>query len=478
MDASAHDVVVIGGGISGLTTAWRLGRLGFDVSLVEAHSCVGGYAQTQWRDGFLLEKGPFNIIVREPSFETLIEEFSDEVQIVAASSIARARYIYRRGRLFKVPTHPAALLTSGLLSMRGRMRLARGLVWSASAPNPLETIEQAATRRLGPEAADTLVSSVVHGIFAGDIQRLGLADCFPGVAPLDARARSPILFGLRLAMSKARRSRKPPRWKGLVSLEGGLGSLMLAMGKRLGDGLRTSCRVRGIKKRGDRFIVTIDSGIGTADELCSRAVVVATPVTETIRLLEPLVGDAVQPLRDVERASMVVLNLGFRSEDVGHPLSGFGFLVPRNEESFPLLGVLWADSIFPHHAPPGSRLIRVFMGGSSNPEAATLSNEILLDKAMDSLRGLLYIKGDPVLVDICRHVCAIPQYHPGHRAKMEVVRTTVRREAGLHLVGNYLEGISLNDCVRMATRVGEEVGKELSGALENQTHSMATAAHG
>ena len=152
MTEQRRDVIVLGGGISGLTAAWHLVRGGVDVALLEAQPSVGGCARTERRDGFLLEKGPFNVIIRDPSFEALLDDLCDEVNVVAAAKSARRRYIYRNGLLHTVPTNPVGLMTSGLLSFRARCRLLAGLVWSRRSGERAETIDQVATRRFGREA--------------------------------------------------------------------------------------------------------------------------------------------------------------------------------------------------------------------------------------------------------------------------------------------------------------------------------------
>ncbi len=459
MDRNDRDVVVIGGGISGLTAAWQLKKAGLDVCLLEDQTEVGGCTRSELRDGFLLEKGPFNVIVRDAAFETLLEEFADVAGVVSADPSSRKRFIYRRGRILAVPSNPVALATTPLLSMTGKARLLAGLVASRRGTLNEETIEQVAVRRFGPQVADTFVSAVVAGIFAGDIRRLSMPACFPAVVDFDRRARSPLGYGIR-SMVRARRQkkgRKPRRWPGLISIDGGLGALTGAIGKRLGPDSLIHRRVESIRRLDGAYEVATSAENDKTASLRCRQVVLAVSAVEAARLLKPLAQEATGILETIVSTSLVVLNLGYRTADVGHPMQGYGFLVPHDEPDFPLLGVLWADSVFPHHAPDGHRLIRVFVGGSRDPGAAGRSDEELLDIASGALGDLLQIRNDPVLVDISKYASAIPQYHLGHVEKIGRLHAALAPEPGLHLVGNYLTGVSINDTIRLATRTAAQI---------------------
>jgi len=476
MADNMRDVVVVGGGISGLTAAWHLKKAGLDVALIEAADKVGGCTKTERRDGFLLEKGPFNVIVRSSAFEDLIAGVADRVNVVTASSDARARYIYRGGRLVQVPTNPISLLTTPLLSFGARLRLMRGLLWSGRASAEEETMEQVATRRFGRQVSDNMVSAVIAGIFAGDIRKLSLRACFPTIGRADREARSMIGYGLT-APFRSRGRKKPKRkrrWRGLVSIDGGLGAMMDALAEPLGDGLITNAKTTALRHENGAYAVDYD-GPGGTETTRARRVVLSPPVQEASRLVAPLVPEAAEEMDAVESASLVVLNLGFRSADVGHPMRGYGFLVPHTETAFPLLGVLWADSIFPHHAPEGHRLMRVFVGGARQPELVGRSNDELLALSMENLRSLLQITGDPVLVDVCRYERAIPQYQRGHLERCERIRSAIATRPGLHLAGNYMGGVSLNDCVRSATTVAESMLQGGSPAEEGDVPAYAEA---
>jgi oxygen-dependent protoporphyrinogen oxidase len=463
MSDTIKDVIVVGGGISGLTVAWHLKRAGVDVDLLEADREVGGCVRTEHRDGFLLEKGPFNVIVRDPAFEELLTELGDEVQVVTAAKDARSRYIYRRGRLMAVPTNPVALATSPLLSFGAKCRAVSGLLASRRGGEEEYTLENFAARRFGKEVADTLVSAAISGILAGDIRKLSAKACFPSIWQFDRQARSPLGYALTMPFRKKKGGKHKRKWRGLVSIDRGLGALTGAAGKILGDDLLTGCRVESLAHDGETYALSFTKGEGGAKSLRCRRIVMAVPAPEAGRLMSPLVPEADTILNGVESASLTVLNLAYRAEDVGHPMQGFGFLVPHNEPEFPLMGVLWADSAFPHHGKEGHRLIRVFIGGNRTPDVISHSEDELLTTTAGALRELLQVTGEPTLVDICPYPDAIPQYHLGHVDKVERLRAGAAKVPGLHLAGNYLEGVSINDCVRLGKRVAQEVTQAVRG---------------
>jgi len=477
MNENHRDVVVVGGGISGLTAAWRLKQAGVDVCLLEAQRVVGGCTRTERREGFLLEQGPFNVIVRDPTFEDLLAEFSGEINVITASKDARARFIYRRGRLHKVPTGPVALATTGLLSFGARVRLLAGLLYSRRVAEFEETIEQAAARRFGQEVADTLVSAVIAGIFAGDIRKLSLKGCFPAVHEIDAQVGSLIGFGFKKAFGGmfGGTKRRRRRWRGLVSIDEGLGGLTSAIGRRLGADLLDGCAVDCVEPLGAGgatigYEINYRDANGEGRTLHCKRLVLAAPLKTASRLIKPFEPGAARILDSLETNSLVVLNLGFRTEDIGHPLRGFGFLAPQNEPEFPLLGVLWADSIFPHHAPPGHRLLRVFIGGSRDPEAPSRSDDELLRTSLDGARDLLDLRGEPMFVNICRYQDAIPQNQLGHTDRIARLREAVGKRPGLTLIGNYLEGVSLNDCIRVATEAARRLIAETPASRRAYRH--------
>jgi oxygen-dependent protoporphyrinogen oxidase len=455
----ACDVIVVGGGISGLTVAWHLHRAGADVTLLESQTQVGGAVRTAHRDGFLLEKGPFNVIVRAPEFEELLAGVATRVRVVTASDEAKNRYIYRHGRLRRVPSGLLTLFTSGLLTAGGALRALRGLLVSARGDGREVTLDEFATRRFGREVADTLVSAAIAGILAGDIRRLSAYAAFPVLEDFDRTSCTPLGRTLRRVPGMLRKRRDPAqrrRWRGLVSLDTGLGGLCDALAAELGPRVRCAHAVEAIAPVADGFRLRLRTP-DAQPELYCRRLVLATPARQTAALLADHAPAAARILGALESASLTVINLAYRREHVAHPLDGFGFLVPRNEPDFPLMGVLWADSAFPHHAPASCRLLRVFMGGARTPDIIQRDPAQLVDATRRALRDVLGVNGEPLLVDLCPYADAIPQYTLGHRERVAAVRASVGVIPGLHLAGNYLEGVSINDCVKLGKKVALEV---------------------
>ena len=454
MNQQNCEYVVIGGGVSGLATAWCLSKAGRDVRLLEKNPAVGGCMRTLRKDGFLLEQGPFNVLVRDPAFEQLLGDLGDDIEVESAGPDAKKRYLYLGGRLVPLPSGPVSFLTSRFLSASGKIRLLAEPICARRPRCDDPTIGDFATRHFGAEFAHNVLGALVTGVFGGDVDRLSLKSCFPSLGRLDREHRSLFLHGLSVPFRRIGKPKKPRRrWKGLINFVGGLGAMSDVIAGRLGDVVTTNCEVTSIERRGDGYSVAY-SASGVSQSLETWQVVLATPIGQAVGLLNTMAnepaGKIAESLASVESVPMVILNLGFRREDVGHDLKGFGFLVPPGEQGLSFLGVLWASSIFPSHAPPDHHLFRVFVGGAKRPELAQSSDDELVALAMDELRDVLELRGDPVLVNSCRHASAVPQYYPGHTEMVRRIRAQLSSVPNLHLVGNYLEGVSINDCVRQA----------------------------
>jgi protoporphyrinogen/coproporphyrinogen III oxidase len=467
----AYDTIVVGGGVSGLTTAWRLQQGGQRVLLVEASDRVGGAIATTRLDGYLLEHGPFNVLVRSEAFAELLADLGDRLNVVHADpGSSRNRYVLLDGRLRRTPSGPSDMLFNSLLSPRERWRMMRGLVWSKPCFDERESLDGAARRRLGDGAADKLISALSVGVYGGESTDIEFASCVPKVSRIERGVRSPLL-----AMMRARRngkradcrgvaasvsdksSERTERIRGMVSFGEGLQALPRALAGELGSSVWTDAPVTSIaRERDGSWSVTVSCDSKTRT-IAARNLVLATGHKSTTRLLRSVDSGLADTVGNVAGSSMVVVNLGFRREQVEHSLSGYGLLAAGSERSCPYLGVLFASSIFPHHAPDGRCVMRVFRGGTRQPDAVNKTDDENVTEVMDSLRGTLGITGEPDLVHICRWPNAIPLYAPGHGEQMRCAREKAERLDGLCLAGNYTDGVSIGGCVERGDRIAREI---------------------
>ena len=407
------DVVVVGAGISGLTCAWQLRSAGLDVLVLEAKQTPGGVMSSHKVDGFLVESGP-NTILPTPRMLTMVNQLglSEDLVTVPPKS---PRFMYFRGRLRKVPL--GVLSVPGMLRALGEPLVSRRVVEE-------ETLASFFTRRFGSEIHDRLAAPFVTGIWAGDTERLSVDATFPRLVDLESRYGSVILGMLR-------RPRSGPRAK-LAAFRDGMGTLPL----RLAHDLDVRFGVDEVQ---------LDSGLGVewnSDGALPKAIVLACPAFKASRLARPVSNDLADLLDAVPYAPMLVAATSLDDEQLGRPLHGFGFLVPRSEELH-ILGTLFSSSLFPNRAPAGSALLTSFLGGALEPDAIRWSDERVWETVTSELKRVLGPKGNVEPVRLFRQERAIPQYGIGHRKWLANVKGSLEGVAGLFLTGSYLEGVSV-----------------------------------
>ncbi|MDP7639385.1 MAG: protoporphyrinogen oxidase [Candidatus Hydrogenedentes bacterium] len=447
------EVAVIGAGVSGLCAATLLAEsLGDDaVVLIEASDTAGGYARTDVNEGFLCDRGPNGFLDKEPLIFTWINKLGIYDQLVRANEAAEKRFILKNNHLVLMRPPPAFLLST-LLSVKGRARLLCEPFVKQKPNSKVETIWEFAARRIGPEAADTLVSAMVSGVFGGDAKQLSLEHCFPHMAEMERDHG-----GLVKAMIAKKRgvggegSAMGPGGA-LMSFAGGIGALTDAAAVRVSSRLRLGCRAEKIEHTGSRYRISIAGKSGVT----ARSVVMALPAPDAGRLVAALDTDMANALGSIPHAPMTVLCTGYREEHVGRNMRGFGFLAPRNQGKR-ALGCIWSSSVFPRTAPSGWILLRTMYGGYTDPQALKLSNEELLGHLAKEIHPLMKIERAPEFVRTYRHPVGIPQYMLNHGEILQTLEAAEQRHAGLVLAGNAYRGVSLNDCVRSGFRAAERL---------------------
>ncbi len=433
-------VVVVGAGVSGLAAATFLAGRGAEVTVLEAAPLPGGNVRSLREDGYVVDQAANGWLDSEPAMTRLLEQTGLTDQIVPASGRYNRRWIFADGRAHPLPGSPPAFLKSGLLSWAEKLRLMMELLVPRGG-GPDETVAAFAQRRLGPAAVDRLVAPMVAGVFGGDAENTALEAAFPRMVALEREHRSLILAMIRLGRGGA-----PPGR--LQTLRGGAGALPEALALRLGARLRCGVPVTGLARAGEAWRVQTADGAVEAD-----AVVLATPAHAQAALLGGLDAEAAAALAAVPYAPIAVVALAFEPGAFATPPDGFGVLAARGAD-LGVLGALYASCIFPEQAPEGHVLVRLMLGGATDPAAAALDAQALEGRALAAVERLLGPpRSGPARRWLFRHPRGIPQYTPGHLGRVAAARAAEARLPGLLLTGNHLEGIGVKDCAKAGERV-------------------------
>jgi oxygen-dependent protoporphyrinogen oxidase len=433
--------VVIGAGVSGIAAALELEKAGTDVLVLEAAQLPGGVLRSYSSGGFLFDDGPTSILDTDGSPRAFCRDLAIEAEIVEARPEARERWIWHDGALRNVPSKPAELITTPLLSVLERLRFLKEPFTAPAKEGVEETVTEFAERRFGKGFAAKFADVAVSGIWCGDPRRLSLDACFPEARALE-RAHGSLLKGFE-AKAKERRESGAPK-AGLISLAGGLGRVGTAAASRLGPRLRTGVRVVGLEVSAGGVAVAVESG-GTRERVDADAVVLASPAHAAAALPGALPPAVATALGRIEHASLAIVQAGFRRESVPGLPGGFGFLAPR-AGGLESLGWLFVSQVFDGRAPEGCVALTGFFGGALAPRALSLDDRALGELALGELQRVLGLPAPPraEVLRIVRWQNAIPQYHLGHQKLVADAEAALARERPrVALAGNYLAGVSI-----------------------------------
>ncbi|HEY5248548.1 MAG TPA: protoporphyrinogen oxidase, partial [Dermatophilaceae bacterium] len=461
---SRPTVVIIGGGVSGLTTAHYLhSRLGDGVRLtvVEAGSQLGGKVANQQFSGHLVDTGPDAVLVRAPAMAALLEDLGLSDEIAAPASLGA--HVWSRGKLrrlptgtlFGVPDRLIPLVRSGLMSPAGLARAALDLVLPrrpVSSPDP--SIADLVTPRLGSQVFDRLVEPLLGGVHAGRAAELSAHSTVPDIEALARKNRS-----LSLGLRKMRRHAPPATGKPvLVTLSGGLGRLVEALVATLaGDDLRLSTTASLIERVGAGYRVVLADGASIGAD----AVVLATPAFVTAELLADLAPESASVLAEIPYVDVATIWLSYPRSAMGRPLDGTGFLVPPEEGKF-MVGCTWSSAKWPHLADDNLVLIRCMVGRRGDRRWVDMDDETMVRRVHEELVEAMGLTAGPGQQSIQRWPRAMPQYLVGHQNRLDVLDASTHHLPGLYLTGAAYRGVGLASCVADAKRTAEHISTSIS----------------
>ncbi|MCG2709855.1 MAG: protoporphyrinogen oxidase [Thermodesulfovibrionales bacterium] len=475
-------IVIVGGGISGLSLSYALleSDPSADVVVFESEKRPGGKIWTEKVNGFLCEGGVNGFLDNRAKTLELASKLL--INPLRSSDAARKRYVFSGGKLRLLPESPLSFLSSDLLSLYGRLRV----MYEFFAPRGSsddETLADFARRRLGKEAYEKLIDPMASGIYAGNPELLSLKSCFTKIFKLEEKYGSLIkgMIKLQRAREKERRTdklqtlyesdrpnspaslREAGRAKlqtkvsagpggTLTSFHNGMGMIIDSLKSYLEERLRVGGKVISVERKGKRYAVHLSDGMIVEAEI----VVIASPAYSAAEILKNLDRHLSSVLSEIQYPSVSVVCFGYRKERIANKLDGFGFLIPYKERR-KILGALWDSSIFPGRAPDGYVLLRSMVGGARASEIAMQDDSRLIDVVAEELKDIMDIKAQPDFVKIYRHEKAIPQYNIGHDRKLKTVDEMLLKYKNLYLTGNAYRGIGVNDCIENSYKLAETI---------------------
>lgn len=447
-------VAIVGAGLTGLTAAYRLKQSGARVIVYEAGDRIGGSIKSERRDGYLAELGPTSMAAPSGPVAGLLSDLGLEASKVTASPGAQNRYIVRRGRLTRLPISPAELLTTRLLSNVAKLAIfGEPLVDAGDSPLE-ESVAAFVRRRFNQEVLDYIVNPFIAGIFAGDPEQLSVRHATPRLHALE-RAHGSVMKALAQLMRDQREGAAPGA---VISFRGGLQEIPEALGKDLQGEVRLHSPVTQLRSGPQGW--TVGAAFQTPELF--DAVVYAAPAHSLDEIdLDLAAAERLSTLSSILHPPVAVVALGFRRDQVAHPLDGFGFLTPEVERRR-VLGVIFSSSLFADRAPAGHVMLTAFVGGTRDPDFVQADPQTITARVLDDLRPLLGTGGDPTFRSVQIWPKAIPQYVLGYGRFKEIADDVERRNPGLVLAGTYRDGVSLGDSIgsgeQAAARIAEHLG--------------------
>ena len=443
-------VAIIGGGLTGLTTAFYLKKAGIDVHIYEKSDRAGGVIHTYKENGFTFEAGPNSGVLSRVEAAELLEDLDDECTLEVADETAKARWIWKNGKWEPLPSGLMGGVTTPLFTFSDKLRIL-GEPFRKKGENPNETLAELVLRRMGRSFLDYAIDPFILGIYSGDPGKLVTKYAFSKLYELEQNYGSFIGGSIKKAR-KPKTERDKKATKVIFSVEGGLQNLINALVKKIGEeNIHLNCKNLFVEEKGNFYSTNLNKEVYTH--------VISTTGAYALPSLFPFVpADKMQRITQMHYSKVVQVALGFNNWK-GLPLKAFGGLVPSIEKR-DVLGVLFLSSFFKNKAPENGALLSVFLGGVRRPEIAGLTDEEIIKMVQKEVKEMMQLETfEPDLMKIFRYEHAIPQYGLESEQKMKAIVEVEKQYPGLILAGNIRDGIGIADRIKQGRLTAEALIK-------------------
>jgi oxygen-dependent protoporphyrinogen oxidase len=455
-------MLIIGGGISGLSAAYYLSKAGIPSTIIEKRPRLGGVINTERVQGCLIEGGPDSYLSVKPWASELITELGMGSQIIGSNDSLRKTYILKSGRMapipdglqFLIPTKIAPMITTPLLGWGTKIRMGLEVFRKPPAsPRADTSVADFVREHYGQEVVDYLAEPLLAGVYGGSPETLSVQSVLPRFVELETRYGS--LSKGTLAGMKANRSKSssgPSTTPLFRTLRGGLGDLVSALEKQIAPHatvLRGAAEL--LERTASGFRVRVNG-----EWMESPHVILACEAHQAAPLLRGIEARAADLLSQVAYSSSLTMALAFRPGSFRRPLDGFGFLIPRKERKL-LSACTFVGTKFTDRTPEDLMLLRCFAGGIDGEPLLARTDEQLIAATLDELRTLMGLASEPVFTRISRWPRSMAQYTVGHAQRTAEVEQRLQNISGLFVAGNAYHGIGIPDCVRMGKQAAQRI---------------------
>lgn len=471
-------IVIVGGGISGLTAAYKIKKkssetnLPIEVLLIEEKKRLGGIFLTEKIDGFLIEGGPDSFELEKPHTLVLAEELGIADRVIGCNEEAHLTFVFwnnklwqlPRGLLALAPTRISSILLCPLLSWSGKIRVLLELAISPLGDEDEEiSLAEFYKRRLGKEIFDRVVEPLLGSIYACIPETISVKSCWPRALTMEKEHGS-LLRGMLARRKMASKKTKAEKKKlpVFMTFKQGMSELIETLVEHIGsEAFITGEKVVSLKLNSGqkRFTILLDDGRVITADACILATAPSFATAEIVRNIDPSLADV---LLKIPYVSSATISLGYEREKFSHPLRGFGVLVSR-QEKLQVKAISWSSTKFAYRASEGYVLIRCFIGTAEDEGIVYQSNEEILKVVKEELKKIMGVNSEPILTKIYRWENSMPQYLLGHEERVRFIEQRLAdKYPGLYLIGNAYRGIGISDCIYNATRVAERAIEFLS----------------
>ena len=428
-------VAIIGGGITGLSTAYYLLRLSrdkripLDITLIESEGRLGGNIITERLRGFIIEGGPDSFLTYKPWALEMCRELNIYEDLIPPKS--DRTFILWKGEFYEVKhLSVQSMIKSDLLSLKGKIRLLLGTLISQGDFHKDEPLGKFIERKFGREFKEKIFEPIFSNVYAASVDDLSLKATMPKISLLKKKITSKL----------------PP----FMSLRYGMHQLVESIYGKIKEDVKIilNHRVVNVEPLDSGYYIKTNGGSMRFDK-----VIITTPSYITAEILGGPTGYIREALYSIKYSPVIVINFVFNREDVGIPLRGTGFVIPKND-GFTVSSCTWTSSKWTNRAPDDYILLRVFINLKIDPNEA-------VDRAYKEIKEIMDVKGRPLITKVFNWEKGIPKYTVGHIERVQSLENHLLEFKGLMIAGSYFKGIGVPDCVRQ----GKESAKRIISAL-------------